>query len=169
MEDCHTPLLGVVFIHDTNDCNIRVTNPMHGINLSVSSEVRLFVCTVCCNTLQTRSRAALCGGVCPLWRWWPVFCSCSQETEGRNKFMRQFEKQSSQIPCHQARRLCFVQTKLSLGWLYMTSKSDQMSIPLAAGTKGRCWCALCSWQSPDPEDTAQDIRVLVNPFCIELS
>ena len=33
MEDCHTPLLWVTFIHDTNDCNISMTNPMHGIYL----------------------------------------------------------------------------------------------------------------------------------------
>lgn len=175
MEDSHTPPLWVIFIHDTNDCNISVTNPMHRIYLtSVSSEVRLFVCRVCCNTLQKRSRAAMCGGVCPLWRWWPVFCSGSQETEGITKCMRHFEKQACKIPHHQARRLCFMQTKLSLeylslGWLYVTIKSDQMPIQLAADTKGRCWSALCSWQSPEPEDIRQDIKVLVNLFCIDLS
>ena len=44
-----------------------------------------------------------------------------------------------------------------------------MSIQLAADTKGRCWCAVCPWQSPEPEDTAQDIKMLVNLFCICLS
>lgn len=44
-----------------------------------------------------------------------------------------------------------------------------MPIQLAADTKGRCWCALCSWQSPEPEDIGQDIKVLVNLFCIDLS
>lgn len=108
---------------------------------SVSSEVKLFVCTACCNTLQTRIRAALWWGVFPLWRWWPVFCSGSQETEGRAECMRHFEKQACKISHHQAGRLCFAQSKLSLkywslGWLYMTSKSNQRSIQLAADTKG---------------------------------
>lgn len=44
-----------------------------------------------------------------------------------------------------------------------------MSIQVAADTKGRCWSALCSWQSPEPEDTAQEIKVVANPLCIDLS
>lgn len=33
MENRHPPLLWVIFIHDTNDCNTSVINPMHGIYL----------------------------------------------------------------------------------------------------------------------------------------
>lgn len=33
MEDSQTPLLWVIFSHDTNDCNISVTNVLHEIYL----------------------------------------------------------------------------------------------------------------------------------------
>lgn len=41
MEDCPIPLLWVTFIYDTNDCNISMTNPMHGIYLRRLLHLRL--------------------------------------------------------------------------------------------------------------------------------
>lgn len=31
MENCHPPLLWVIFIHDTHDCDVSVINSMQGI------------------------------------------------------------------------------------------------------------------------------------------
>lgn len=67
MEDCHTPLLWVTFICDTNDCNISMTNPMHGIYLRSLFHLRLDCLFAQCVVILDKEEAEQpCVEVAPL-------------------------------------------------------------------------------------------------------
>lgn len=115
MEVFQTPLPCVVFTHDINDCDISMTNPMHGINIRC-----LFCPWLDCLFAQSvvilhkqEAEQAQCRNVSSCQRQWLVFCSGSPEMEGRTKCMGHLEKQVCKIPLLQVRTLYFVQTKLS--------------------------------------------------------
>lgn len=109
----------------------------------------------CCNTLQTRSRATLCVPSSGM-----VVCLFGLTRDRRRNWtLWEDTLRNPTLPNEALFCTNNTDTWILQSWLTVwVNESEQMSIQLAADSKGRCWCARCSWQSPEPEDMNQELK-----------